>query len=344
MRLTAQAYEGSRRRPPGKDDIIFMGTNTLGEIIYNLRKKAGLTQEALADGICSPISISRIENGNQMPSSKVLEKILERLGTGTYQLCNVYYENEQQASLRRSLDEISAQVASGDFASAKTALQELSAKKMDPASLQYTKMLFAAIHMKEGAAGDTIETELEQALRLTKPGIDLSDCRRELFSPTEANLLVILAEAKYAAGKTIEAIRLSEEVLFALDRNQSRLSEFNVSHINLAHNLSQYLLSENRCEEALLYARKAEELSIRGTEQFMLPEIEFGIAQILDSLGKSEESRARMEALIPYMRLIGKSRMADLAREYLDHANLPLNEDAEWREKEHRESLIYIFN
>ena len=29
-----------------------MEKNTLGEIIHHLRKKAGLTQEALADGIC----------------------------------------------------------------------------------------------------------------------------------------------------------------------------------------------------------------------------------------------------------------------------------------------------
>ena len=50
-----------------------MEKNTLGEIIHHLRKKAGLTQEALADGICSPVSISRIENGKQMPSGKVLE-------------------------------------------------------------------------------------------------------------------------------------------------------------------------------------------------------------------------------------------------------------------------------
>ena len=49
-----------------------MQKNTLGEIIHHLRKKAGLTQEALADGICSPVSISRIENGKQMPSGKVL--------------------------------------------------------------------------------------------------------------------------------------------------------------------------------------------------------------------------------------------------------------------------------
>ena len=95
-------------------------------------------------------------------------------------------------------------------------------------------------------------------------------------------------------------------------------TDYKVLQINLAHNLSQIMQDEGRYQEALLYAKKAEELSIRGTEQFMLPEIEFGIAQILNNMGKLQESRTRMEALIPYMRLIGKIKMADLAQEYLD--------------------------
>ena len=295
-----------------------MDKNTLGEIIYYLRKKAGLTQEALADGICSSVSVSRIENGNQMPSGKVLEQLLERLGTGTYQLCNVYYENECQASLHQTLSEIDELVLAGDFVQARTALQQLSTKKMDPANLQHTKMLYAAISMQDGTAGGHIEAELVNALRLTKPNIDLDDCRGELLSPTEVNLLVLLTTAKYMAGKNLEAIRTGEEVMFALDRNQSRLSDYKVLQINLAHNLSQIMQDEGRYQEALLYAKKAEELSIRGTEQFMLPEIEFGIAQILNNMGKLQESRTRMEALIPYMRLIGKVKMADLAQEYLD--------------------------
>lgn len=295
-----------------------MEKNTLGEIIYRLRKKAGLTQEALADGICSSVSISRIENGNQMPSVKVLEQLLERLGTGTYQLCNVYYENECQASLHRTLAEIDAQVSAGDFVQARKALQQLPTKKMDPANLQHTKMLHAAIRMQDGSADEHLEAELVNALRLTKPNIDLDDCRSELFSPTEVNLLVMLTTAKYMAGKKLEAIRTGEEVMFALDRNQSRLSDYKVLQINLAHNLGQIMLDERRYQEALLYAKKAEELSICGTEQFLLPEIEFGIAQILNNMGKSQESRTRMEALIPYMRLIGKVKMADLAQEYLD--------------------------
>jgi tetratricopeptide (TPR) repeat protein len=91
-----------------------------------------------------------------------------------------------------------------------------------------------------------------------------------------------------------------------------------VFQINLAYNLGQILQAEKRYQEALLYAKKAEEISIRGTEQFLLPEIEFEIAQILSKMGKSQESRTRIEALIPYMRLIGREQMADLAQEFLD--------------------------
>ena len=41
-------------------------------------------------------------------------------------------------------------------------------------------------------------------------------------------------------------------------------------------------------------------------------------AQILNNMKKRQESRMRMEALIPYMRLIGKKEMADLVQEYLE--------------------------
>jgi len=120
------------------------------------------------------------------------------------------------------------------------------------------------------------------------------------------------------AGKNLEAIRIGEEILFALERSHSRLSDYKVLQINLAHNLSQILQDEGRYQEALLYAKKAENLSICGTEQFLLPEIEFSIAQILNNMKKRQESRMRMEALIPYMRLIGKKEMADLVQEYLE--------------------------
>ncbi len=75
-----------------------MVNSGMGDIIRSLRKRAHLTQEGLAEGICSPVSVSRIENGTQMPSSAVLEALLDRLGTSTYQICNIYYQNDKQFS------------------------------------------------------------------------------------------------------------------------------------------------------------------------------------------------------------------------------------------------------
>lgn len=127
---------------------------------------------------------------------------------------------------------------------------------MDIANLQYTKMIHVAIRMHDGAADEQMEDELTNALHLTKPDIDFNDFRRELFSPTEANILVMLTAAKYMAGKNLEAIRIGEEILFTLERSHSRLSDYKVFQINLAHNLSQILQDEGRYQEALLYAKK----------------------------------------------------------------------------------------
>ena len=65
---------------------------SLGEKIRQARREKGLTQEQLAEGICSPITVSRIENGHQMPSKAILDALLSRLHSSVYQLCNVYYQ------------------------------------------------------------------------------------------------------------------------------------------------------------------------------------------------------------------------------------------------------------
>ncbi len=51
----------------------------IGRIIKERRKELNITQEELCEGICEPVTISRIENGKQLPSSAHLKAILERL-------------------------------------------------------------------------------------------------------------------------------------------------------------------------------------------------------------------------------------------------------------------------
>lgn len=51
----------------------------IGEYIKNRRKVLGITQDELADGICSVMTLSRIERGDQFPHDYTLIQILRGL-------------------------------------------------------------------------------------------------------------------------------------------------------------------------------------------------------------------------------------------------------------------------
>ncbi len=52
----------------------------LGEYIRQRRLDLGLTQEQLCEGICEPMTLSRLENGKQTPSRNRINALLQRLG------------------------------------------------------------------------------------------------------------------------------------------------------------------------------------------------------------------------------------------------------------------------
>lgn len=52
----------------------------IGSVIKLERLRQEMKQETLARGICSIAHLSRIENGNSIPSNKILNELLERLG------------------------------------------------------------------------------------------------------------------------------------------------------------------------------------------------------------------------------------------------------------------------
>ena len=55
----------------------------LGDVIKRRRLELNLTQEQLCQGICEPITISRLENGKHAPSHQRINALLERLDLPT---------------------------------------------------------------------------------------------------------------------------------------------------------------------------------------------------------------------------------------------------------------------
>lgn len=52
----------------------------IGYLIKERRLELGITQEDLADGICAVTTLSRIENGERVPSKDHFERLIQRLG------------------------------------------------------------------------------------------------------------------------------------------------------------------------------------------------------------------------------------------------------------------------
>lgn len=167
-----------------------MRNNSLGDVIRSLRKKTGLSQEELADGICSPVSVSRIENGTQMPSGTVLEALLARLGTSTYQICDIYYRSEKQQEFEQEAEEVSRLISEGNLEGAKSRLAHLEdSAGTDSLNRQFYLLLDASIKVNENGNQEEVLAVLYDALAQTKASFDFEDFRNVLLSVREANIL-----------------------------------------------------------------------------------------------------------------------------------------------------------
>lgn len=51
----------------------------IGQLIKTERQRQNIKQDALAEGICSPSHLSKIENGQTLPSERIQQRLLTRL-------------------------------------------------------------------------------------------------------------------------------------------------------------------------------------------------------------------------------------------------------------------------
>lgn len=76
----------------------------ISDVIRDARIRSGMTQEALAFGICSVSTLSKIENGRRMPQVRVFEALMDRMGESS-ERCLVYV-GEHELQKKRMQDQM----------------------------------------------------------------------------------------------------------------------------------------------------------------------------------------------------------------------------------------------
>lgn len=290
---------------------------TLGDIIRDLRKRKNMTQEDLAEGICSPVSISRIENGTQMPSSNVLEALLSKLGTSTYQICNIYYKSDKQIAFENKADVVADLLKEGNLDKASCLLENLKEETCDNLlNEQYYLLLLATLKIYKNESAEDIIGILKKSLALTKKDFNYRDFRNVLLTVREANIISLILIAFFNNNQVLDAIYLGEELVTSLDKHGNKLKDYSLIRINAGINLAQCLEKESRYTEALSRCDEVEKISYQLSEHTLLPEILFIKAKQFFFLGDENECKRILQVIYPYMQMINKRSYSGVVKEF----------------------------
>ena len=239
-----------------------MGYFTLGELIGEARRQLGITQEELAYGICSPGTISKIENGCAIPKRHNYEALMQRLGKAP----NLFQPHATQGDIEMLewMQKVHRAVKHQRIEEAATLLanQKEVMEHMGVLYRQYYLYMNAIVHSCMEREPAEVLKELEQALSLTGLTVENYLKLRRLFTSDEIIILNNMA-IQYQRQKDYKAAcRIWDRMEEYLERRQMDEAEkeklyplilFNYG--NLLYEMRIYEEAIELCEKGITYCR-----------------------------------------------------------------------------------------
>lgn len=253
----------------------------IGEYIRSQRKKRGLTQESLCDGICDISTLSRLERGKQTPNRNKVYALLHRLGLPEDRVFVLVSKHDLEIrALKRDVraGEIAFEKAErGDrpqireqvMAQLKR-LEEI-IDEDDVINRQYILSTQATLGTPDGPYPPSQRRRmLEKAIRMTVPGFRPDRAEKFRYRLTEITILNKLARTFSVEGKREEAIDLYSRLLQNMEKNSRELEDYPGPFCLVAHNCAINLALAGQYKEALELAQRGQRTSIQyGDYQFL---------------------------------------------------------------------------
>ena len=202
----------------------------IGWIIKQTREEIGLTQEQLCEGICTPATLSRIENGKQAPSYNRMNALLQRLGLPENRYYALITQQEMEIErLQKSIinysiryDRLEGEQKMQARHRAQMLLIELegSMDKDDHITRQFVLRTKAILGREDD--NYVLEEQREilfEAIRLTVPGFDEEEIGCKIYSLNELKIIIQIAVNYAESGQHKKAIDLLGQLLKYVKRH-----------------------------------------------------------------------------------------------------------------------------
>lgn len=220
-----------------------------GLIIQKRREMLGISQEDLADGICSVPTLSRIENGTRMPTKNNFEVLLQRLGYSD--AVSDHFVDKQDFQLHNLKYDIRQAYIAHNLQKCKELLDEFKGLIKNPTNIdeQFVILYDVIINLNKYSNKQVIDL-LEKAIRLTYPNFN-TESVSFLLSYEELTILNNIA-VSYAIDEQIKkAIDIFYNLKKFYDLHVVNIEEALRTKLMVLTNLIQALDIAGRYDECI---------------------------------------------------------------------------------------------
>ena len=264
-----------------------MAISQIGMIIRRRRMELGLSQEDLADGICAVTTLSRIENGERMPTQNHLEILLQRIGYSDMMIQS--YVDESDFVAHEMKFKIRQAYIEKDATKAQELLQQFKALVAKPSAIdeQFIRLHDVILYPQKYSKEERLQ-ELEDAICLTHPRYKCGHFPF-LLSYEEIVLLNNIALSHAHCGRRKETIDILYSIVDYYDTHMVNAEEALRTEPMTLYNLSKYLGLENRFDECIRICDRGIQLAQKTGRCQIFPQTLYNKAWALVKRNRPED-------------------------------------------------------
>ena len=257
-----------------------MKLNTIGIVLSYYREKYGLSMAQVCEGICSPATMFRIEEGFREVDSLVSGTLLSRIGKQVLEFELLL--NEEDYNLFGLRKEIDSSIAERNMDAADKLLQKYQSvmPKKQVIHEQYYLWGKAELLQKRGASKEEIKAVLNEAILLTKPFFGKRKNTSDLYSEMEIKLFLGLIQ--FSEDISWKEAELKRMLLFTRKYDSKKIKE--QAEMSILKELASIQEEKGDAQKELEYIEQALTLVKESRTMRGLAELHFKKAGLLKEL------------------------------------------------------------
>lgn len=270
-----------------------MAVYVVGDFLRETRLRKGYTQEEVSYGICTPASLSRIENGAQKPGRLILEKLFERLGTEN-NLFNSFVSREEM-ELYSAIQELVRNITDDDVAKIEKQIEVVEKLAVNTTELEHQCLYFAKgelARQKEKDDKKAMEMYMK-AIHITLPDFDgKNPLRNNLLTFDE--IMIINSIAILYANRENDIMNAIELDMWLKVHMENKIMDGKMKTAKypmILYNLSNWFGNKEFHVEALKMTELGVDFCIQYGNLAFFPILVVNKGVALAEIGKIEDAR-----------------------------------------------------